>query len=97
MKKFIYIIAAASSIALSSCSKWLDVNENPNSANSTVPTAVQRLPSILAQFADGYESAGTRAAFITQQLGVVNANSNNWNMTRWNLTNAAVGWPWQAW
>jgi len=97
MKKFIYIIAVASSLALSSCSKWLDVNENPNSANSTVPTAVQRLPSILAQFADGYESAGTRAAFITQQLAVVNANNNNWNMTRWNLTNAAVGWPWQAW
>lgn len=97
MKKFIYILAAASSLALGSCSKWLDVNENPNSANTTVPTAVQRLPPILAQFADGYESAGTRAAFITQQLAVVNANNNNWNLTRWNLTNAAVGWPWQAW
>ncbi|WP_294348380.1 SusD/RagB family nutrient-binding outer membrane lipoprotein [uncultured Sphingobacterium sp.] len=97
MKKFIYIVAAASTLALGSCSKWLDVNENPNSANTTVPTAVQRLPPILAQFADGYESAGTRASFITQQLAVVNANSNNWNLTRWNLTNAAVGWPWQAW
>ncbi|MCW8312430.1 SusD/RagB family nutrient-binding outer membrane lipoprotein [Sphingobacterium sp. InxBP1] len=97
MKRFIYIIAAASALTLGACNKWLDVNENPNSANAAVPTAVQRLPSILAQFADAYESAGTRAAFITQQLGVVNANNNNWNMTRWNLTNAAVGWPWQAW
>ncbi|MGJ1433313.1 SusD/RagB family nutrient-binding outer membrane lipoprotein [Sphingobacterium spiritivorum] len=97
MKKIIYIATVLSALSLSACSKWLDVNDNPNSANATVPTAEQRLPPILAQFADGYESAGTRTSFITQQLAVVNASNNNWNMTRWNLTNAAIGWPWQAW
>lgn len=32
---------------------------------------------------DGYESAGTRAAFVSQQLAVTYAVNNNWNLTRW--------------
>lgn len=97
MKKLVYIATLTAALSLSACNKWLDVNANPNSAESSIPTAEQRLPAILAQFADGYESAGTRAAFITQQLAMVNGTSNNWNLTRWNITDAAVGWPWQAW
>lgn len=97
MKKLIYIAAVSSALVFTSCNKWLDVNENPNSANSAVPTAEQRLPSIIAQFVDGYESAGTRTAFLGQQLAVVNANNNNWNLTRWNSTASSTGWPWQAW
>ncbi len=97
MKKIIYIAAASATLLFSSCNKWLDVNENPNSANSAVPTPEQRLPSIIAQFVDGYESAGTRTAFLGQQLAVVNANNNNWNLTRWNSTASSTGWPWQSW
>lgn len=95
MKKIIYIVAAI--FLFSSCKKWLDVNDNPDTANSKVPTPEQRLPPILAQFSDAYESAGTRAAFLTQQLGVVYAINNNWNFTRWYANSANVGWPWQAW
>ena len=95
MKKIIYVFAVV--FLFSSCKKWLDVNENPDIANSKVPTPEQRLPPIIAQFADGYESAGTRAAFISQQLGVVYAINNNWNFTRWYANSANVGWPWQAW
>lgn len=97
MKNILYIAAVSATLVLSSCNKWLDVNENPNSANSTVPTPQQRLPSLLAQFVDSYESAGTRTAFIGQQLAVVNGNNNNWNLTRWNTTASSTGWPWQAW
>jgi len=68
MRKTIYILIL--SVVFTSCKKWLDVNESPDSANSTVPTAELRLPPIIAQFADGYESAGTRSAFISQQLAV---------------------------
>lgn len=95
MKKFIYITCIA--ILTSSCNKWLDINDNPNSANSTVPTPEQRLPPLLAQFADAYESAGTRAAFLSQQLAVTYAVNNNWNLTRWYSTAASIAWPWQAW
>lgn len=91
---YLFILLAT----LSSCKKWLDINDNPNSANSTVPTAEQRLPPLIAQFVDGYESAGTRAAFLSQQLGQVYANGgNNWNLTRWLSNASSANWPWQSW
>lgn len=95
MKKIVYLVIL--SVAFSSCKKWLDVNDNPNSANSTVPTAEQRLPPIIAQFADAYQSAGTRAAFISQQLAVTYAVNNNWNLTRWYSNVSSANWPWQCW
>ncbi|WP_286861762.1 MULTISPECIES: SusD/RagB family nutrient-binding outer membrane lipoprotein [Sphingobacterium] len=97
MKKIVYIISVGALI-LSSCNKWLDINDNPNTANSTVPAADQRLPSILAQFADAYESGGTRAAHITQQLAnVYSGSARNYNLSRWFSDASAANWPWQAW
>lgn len=84
-------------MVFTSCEKWIDVNENPNSANSTVPSPDQRLAPIVAQFADAYESAGTRAAFLSQQLAVTYAVNNNWNLTRWYSNTSSANWPWQAW
>lgn len=95
MKKLLYILSL--SIIFTSCKKWLDVNDNPNSANSSVPTADQRLPPLIAQFADAYESAGTRAAFLSQQLAVTYAVNNNWNLTRWYSNISSANWPWQCW
>lgn len=96
MKK-IFCIFSLSIFFFASCKKWLDVNDNPNSANATVPTADQRLPPLLAQFADCYESSGTRAAFISQQLAVTYAVNNNWNLTRWYSNTSSANWPWQCW
>jgi len=97
MKKLLYILSVLL-VSLASCSKWLDINDNPNSANSTVPGADQRLPSILAQFADAYESGGTRASHITQQLAnVYSGSARNYNLTRWYSDASAANWPWQAW
>jgi len=95
MKKSVYILLL--SIVFTSCKKWLDINENPSSPNSTVPAPEQRLPPIIAQFADGYESAGTRVAFLAQQLAVTYANNNNWNLTRWYSNVSSANWPWQSW
>ena len=98
MRKIIFLLAASASLSFSSCNKWLDVNDNPNSANSTVPRAEQRLPSILAQFADSYESAGTRSAHITHQLAnIYGATTRNYMLTRWFSDAAAANWPWQSW
>ncbi|WP_134088123.1 SusD/RagB family nutrient-binding outer membrane lipoprotein [Olivibacter sp. XZL3] len=95
MKKTIYLLLL--SVAFTSCKKWLDINDNPSSPNSSVPAPEQRLPPIIAQFADGYESAGTRVAFLAQQLAVTYANSNNWNLTRWYSNSSSANWPWQSW
>ncbi|GHE46672.1 SusD/RagB family nutrient-binding outer membrane lipoprotein [Sphingobacterium griseoflavum] len=98
MKKVLYIIAASATFILGACDKWLDINDNPNSANASVPLPEQRLPPILAQFADGYESAGTRAVHVTHQLAnVYSANARNYLLTRWYSDAAAANWPWQAW
>jgi hypothetical protein len=95
MKKVFYILIL--SVVFTSCEKWIDINDNPNSANSGVPTPDQRLAPIIAQFADAYESAGTRAAFLSQQLAVTYAVNNNWNLTRWYSNASSANWPWQAW
>src|SRR5690606_30578341 len=96
MKRLGYILVIV--MISTSCKKWLDVNESPNSANESIPAPQQRLPPLLAQFADSYESAGTRAAFLSQQLAVTyDATSANWNLTRWYSTEASANWPWQAW
>ncbi len=98
MKTILYLLAICGSVFLGGCDKWLDINNNPNSANSTVPLPEQRLPSILAQFADGYESAGTRAVHVTHQLAnVYGATTRNYLLTRWYSDAAAANWPWQAW
>lgn len=96
MKRILYLFLAIA-VMSTSCNKWLDINDNPNSANASVPTPEQRLPPILAQFADGYESAGTRASFVTQQIAVTYAVNNNWNLTRWFSNVSSANWPWQAW
>ena len=95
MKKILFILTI--SLVFLSCKKWLDINDNPNSANSTVPKAEQRLPPLIAQYVDGYESAGTRAAFVSQQLAVTYAVNNNWNLTRWYSNASSANWPWQSW
>lgn len=98
MRKIIYLLAATATLSFSSCNKWLDINDNPNSANSTVPKAEQRLPSILSQFADSYESAGTRSAHITHQLAnIYGVSTRNYLLTRWFSDASAAGWPWQSW
>ncbi|KGE14425.1 SusD/RagB family nutrient-binding outer membrane lipoprotein [Sphingobacterium deserti] len=98
MRKILYIVAASATLMLGACNKWLDINDNPNSANSSVPLPEQRLPPILAQFADGYESAGTRAVHVTHQLAnVYSATARNYLLTRWYSDAAAANWPWQAW
>jgi len=101
MKKTGYAAVVAAALALSSCEKWLDINDNPNSANSAVPTAEQRLAPILAQFADAYESAGTRAAHITHQLANVYATAGaagrRYALNRWYSDGAEARGPWQRW
>ena len=95
MKKIFSIIAIAGALVMSSCDKWLDINDNPNNPNTQVPTVDLRLPSIIARFAEAYESGGTRAALIANQLSGTTAN--NWNLSRWNITTASVNWPYQPW
>lgn len=98
MKKILFILGAVVTLSFYSCDKWLDVNDNPNSGTAEKPRPEQRLPSILAQFADGYESAGTRAVHITHQLAnTYGASTRNYLLTRWYSDAAAANWPWQAW
>lgn len=95
MKKIFSIMAVAGALMMTSCDKWLDVNDNPNTPNTKVPSVDLRLPSIIARFAEAYESGGTRAAIISQQLAGTTAN--NWALSRWNISTSAVNWPYQPW
>lgn len=97
MRKIFSILAIASIVLTSSCDKWFDINDNPNSADATVPTPDLRLPPILAQFMDSYESAGTRVAVLVGQLASTGNAGTNYSLNRWYSTAAITAWPYQAW
>jgi hypothetical protein len=97
MKKIIYIIVFVLVLGLPACTDWLDVNDNPSSASSTVPSPDLRLRVIQLNFTDCYESSGTRASWITQNITKTNANNNNDLIQRWNIQSASTTWPYQAW
>src|SRR5690625_6186127 len=86
MKKFIYpFITLLILISFTSCKDWLDVNDNPSVANDEVPTPDLRLRSIQMQFVDAYESSGTRASWITQNITKTGGNTFNDFIARWNI------------
>ena len=98
MKKILYIVMGILFISgLSSCDKWLDVNDNPSSASATVPSPDLRLRSIQIQFIDAYESSGTRAAWITQNIIKIGGTANNDLIAKWNFPVGSATWPYQAW
>ncbi|MDR0729045.1 MAG: SusD/RagB family nutrient-binding outer membrane lipoprotein [Prevotellaceae bacterium] len=98
MKKIIYIIAGILLLTVfPACEKWLDVNDNPSSASNAVPTPDLRLRSIQMQFVDAYESSGTRASWITQNVTRTNSSNNNDLIQRWRFPLASATWPYQAW
>ena len=98
MKKIIYsIFALFMMFGLASCQDWLDVNSNPNVANDEVPTPDLRLRSIQMQFVDAYESSGTRASWITQNVTKVAGTTYNDFIVGWNTQIASTTWPYQAW
>jgi hypothetical protein len=98
MKKIIYIIIGLLFVSgFPACTDWLDVNDNPSSASSTVPTPDLRLRVIQLNFTDTYESSGTRASWITQNITRTNGNSNNDLIQRWNCPIASTTWPYQGW
>jgi hypothetical protein len=98
MKKIIYIITGILLLTLfPACEKWLDVNENPSSASNTAPSPDLLLRAIQTNFVDAYESGGTRASWITQNVTKTNANNTNDYIQRWNAQLASATWAYQAW
>ena len=98
MKKVFYIFIGTLLLSgLASCSEWLDVNDNPTSASNTVPTPDLRLRSLQLQFIDAYESSGTRAAWITQNVAKTGGTANNDLIMGWNFPLGSATWPYQAW
>jgi len=97
MKKLLYILSASLLLSLASCEKWLDVNDNPSKANGDVPTPDLRLRSIQMQFVDAYESSGTRASWITQNVTKTTGTTNNDFIVKWDFPLASTTWPYQAW
>lgn len=98
MKKIVYIISLLLVCALSSCNDWLDVNDDPSRVSNTVPTPDLRLRSIQMQFIDAYESSGTRASWVTQNITKIGStNNNNDGIIRWDTPLASTTWPYQAW
>ncbi|WP_398454567.1 SusD/RagB family nutrient-binding outer membrane lipoprotein [Sphingobacterium thalpophilum] len=97
MKRIILALSVLTILNLTSCKKWLDINDNPSQANDKVPTPELRLRSIQMNFVDAYESSGTRASWITQNITKIAGTTNNDAIIRWDFPLASTTWPYQAW
>lgn len=97
MKK-ISIILISLIFGLSSCGDFLDINNNPNTPNESVPGPDLRLPPLITQTMDAYGSAATRCAFLIQSAGFYESvNSRYYEVQRWNMRGGDYNWAWQAW
>lgn len=97
MKNIAFLSFLVVVLLCSGCEKWLDINENPSKANDEVPSPDLRLRSIQMQFVDAYESSGTRASWITQNITKTAGSTNNDGIIRWDVPLASTTWPYQAW
>ncbi|MDD4514460.1 SusD/RagB family nutrient-binding outer membrane lipoprotein [Massilibacteroides sp.] len=97
MKKIIYICFGLLLISFSACNDYLDINDNPDSPNNTVPAPDLRLRGLLTNFVDSYESSGTRGCWFTGNITkTYGTTSNDYNL-RWDPVSATTTWPYQSW
>ncbi len=96
-KNIFFVLATMLMFTINGCSDYLDVNVNPNQANSQTPTPSLRLKGILAQFSTFYDAAGVRTGWATWNIGKTSANTNNDNIMRWRPDGASCTWPYQSW
>ncbi len=97
MNRIATFLMAATLLCLgaSSCNKWLDVNENPNTATSAQAPYYQRLPWCQFYLEHTWEIPGSNAAYYTQTLASKHNQTNgamNWNMNAANRGSNAQQW-----
>ncbi|WP_294585810.1 SusD/RagB family nutrient-binding outer membrane lipoprotein [uncultured Bacteroides sp.] len=98
MKIFKYIcLSALFALGISSCSDYLDINNNPDNPNSTIPSASLRLRAIQANFVDAYESSGTRGCWITGNIAKTGGTTYNDQIIQWRPNVNSCTWPYQSW
>ncbi|WP_300700678.1 SusD/RagB family nutrient-binding outer membrane lipoprotein [Bacteroides sp.] len=98
MKRFKYIcLSALFALGISSCTDYLDINNNPDNPNSTIPSAALRLRAIQANFVDAYESSGTRGCWITGNIVKTSGTAYNDYIVKWRPATASCTWPYQSW
>ncbi|BEG98138.1 SusD/RagB family nutrient-binding outer membrane lipoprotein [Bacteroides sedimenti] len=98
MKKLIYFsLSILFMFSLNACSDYLDINDNPNTPNSTVPTPDQRLMIIQTNFSDAYESSGTRGCWFTGNITKTYGTTTNDKNIKWAPVIGTTTWPYQAW
>lgn len=97
MKKIIYICLGLLLIGMSACNDYLDINDNPDNPNNTVPTPDLRLRGIMQNFVDSYESSGTRGCWFTGNIGKSYGTAYNDYLIKWDPQSASTTWPYQAW
>jgi len=98
MKKILYLsLSIILLLSLNACSDYLDINDNPNNPNSTVPTPDQRLMVIQTNFVDSYESSGTRACWFTGNMAKTYGTTTNDKNVKWAPVSGTTTWPYQAW
>lgn len=98
MKKIIYIsLISVLVLSFSSCSKWLDINVNPDSPTNVVASVSSRLPWIQHHYGYSYGAASVRASMITGQITSRTFTSTNGTLPAWNPSIAASTTPYQQW
>ena len=92
-----YLLALLSVFTLGACDDYLDINNNPDSPDATVPPCALRLRGIQANFGGCYEFGGFRGMFYTQNLAKTYGTSYTDMLINWDPDNASSSYPNQGW
>ena len=92
--KSLFVLLAVSALA-SSCDKWLDINDDPNTPTAASAKYYNRLPFCQFYLEHAWEIPGSNAAYYSQMLASRHnqtAGAMNWNMGAANRGNNAQQW-----
>lgn len=93
MKRFIYIALTVVVLSVSSCGKWLDVNDNPNYVSQAEISSL--LPTVELRLADkvGYDLA-LYGSFWSQYVNQCQSTNQYYTIMTYDVTNSSFTSPW---
>lgn len=89
------VVAAVAALSMTSCDKWLDINDSPNTPTAASAKYYNRLPFCQFYLEHSWEIPGSNAAYYSQMLVSRHNQTNgamNWNMGAANRGNNAQQW-----
>lgn len=77
------ILGVAGALCMTSCDKYLDINNNPNTPSQSTVEISTELPWVQYHLAYAYQAAGYRCQFVCQSMTYTTRTDRNGKLAEW--------------